>query len=186
MSVVLRLRQTVPGDSGLGLRASGVDRCPGRHGPRPEGLRGVQTVPGESGRSPRPRGVDQVSRATRARAQGPVGSSRYRRRLLPGSQGPRAQPVLPGHTRLGPRAHVLDQLPGRIALGCNGLRGRPFLWETRAQPEGPRVPPAVTGDLGLGPKTHGVDKLSQVIRAQVRGPAGSTCCPGHLGPVPRA
>ena len=182
-SMVLRVRQTVLGDAGLGPRARGVDRCPGRHRPRSEGLRGPQTVPRESGRCPRHRGVDQFSRVTLAHAQGPVGSTTYPGRLPPWSQGPRAQPVLPGHTCLGLRSHVFDPLSSvnRAWVQCDDLFGR--LGPT---PEGPRVRPAVPGNLVLGPKTCGVHQLSRETRARVQGPAGSTGCPGHLGPGPRA
>ena len=50
-------------------------------------------------------------------------------------------------------------------------------------PEAPRSEPDLPGDIGQAPSACGVDQRSRVSRARFRGPAGSTGCPGPLGPV---
>ena len=81
--------------------------------------------------------------------------------------------------------------PNTSASGCSGpppARGgglwvRAPAWPSRASlPKGPRGRPAVPADSGPGPRARGVDQLSRPTRARVRGPAGSTSCPGRLGP----
>ena len=56
-------------------------------------------------------------------------------------------------------------------------------WVTRARSEGPLCRPDVSDNVVPFLKSCGVDQLCRGTRACVPGPAGSTSCPGRLGPV---
>ena len=177
-------RPALPGDSGPGPRARGVDqvswatqalvgrtavvtRCPRGLGPVPEGPQSGPDVPGNTGLYPSPHGVDQLSRVTGALVRRTAVSTRFPWRL--------------GHV---PSALGVDSSP----------------WQSRPRSEGPRGRLDVPGDSGRCPRARGVDQLSRVTRVRVRGPtvyqlsqstracarcpAGSTSCPGRLGPMP--
>ena len=150
-----------------------------------------------------------MSLANRAQVRMPTGSTRSPGRLWPMHKGPRGQPAVPGDSgtcprSLGrralpgdsgpfPRACGVDQLSqvtracfkwpsgstsshGPLVLESEGQLGRP----------GVRGRPAVSGDSGPWSRASGVNQLSQVTRVQVRCPAGSSRCPGRIGPVPKA
>ena len=171
-------------------------------GPGSEGPQGPPGVPGDSHSSPRACGVDQISRASRAHARCPAGSTRRPRRLRPGSEGPRCHTALLGHSRFGPTDRGVDQLT-RATLPCvqRPLGSTDFPGRLRPVPEGPwygpplpgdsssgprsRSLPAFPGDLGMCQMSRGVDQLSRGTQARVQDPVVSTSCPGELYPGPK-
>ena len=159
-------RPPVPGDSGPGPRACGVDRlsrgtrarvrgpagstsCPGGLGPESEGPRGRPAVPG-----------------TRACVRGHVGSTRCPRR-----------------SHSSPTARGVDHM-SRAILARVQRPARSTSRPARLRPcsDGPRGQPAVPGAWGPCPKSLGVDQLSRATPALVQRPEGSTSSP----PAPRA
>ena len=131
--------------------------------------------------------VDLLSRVSWARARCPTGSTRCPGRFGFRSEGPRCCPAIPGHSGLGPRAHVFDKL-----FRANRARVRWPAGSTSSPgrlghvPQGPGCRPAVSGTSGPVPRPGIIDQLSRVTRARVRGPTVSTRCSRPSGPGPRA
>ena len=179
-------RPDVFGDSGPVPRSHGVEEVSKATRACYGGPTGQPDVPGNSGPAPRACGLDQLSRATRTCVQGPTWSTRCwgTRALVRSPEGSTSchgglKPVPEG--KWGPSV-----VPGILALG---LKARVFDQLSRATGAWVRVPggrPALPCDSCLCPRTREVDPMSLVIRALVRGPAGSTWTPGHLGPMPKA
>ncbi|XP_020946894.1 collagen alpha-2(I) chain-like [Sus scrofa] len=179
-------RPDVFGDSGPVPRSHGVEQVSKATRACYGGPTGQPDVPGNSGPAPRACGLDQLSRATRTCVQGPTWSTRCwgTRALVRSPEGSTSchgglKPVPEG--KWGPSV-----VPGILALG---LKARVFDQLSRATGAWVRVPggrPALPCDSCLCPRTREVDPMSLVIRALVRGPAGSTWTPGHLGPMPKA
>ena len=102
-------------------------------------------------------------------------------------EGPWVRQAIPGDSRLGPRAHVVDQLSRttraqvRGHVGSTGSHG-----ELGPGSEGMCGQPAVLRDSGLCPRARQVHQLPQGTRARVRGKRGRPSVPGHLGPGPWA
>ena len=63
-----------------------------------------------------------ATRETRARAQRPVVSTCCPGRIGPGSECPRCQPAVPGHSRLGPKALGVDQPSRATRAGSKARR----------------------------------------------------------------
>ena len=161
-------RPPVPGDSGPGPRACGVDRlsrgtrarvhghavstgCPGGLGPASEGPPGRPAVQVDSGPSLKARVVDQLSQAL-----GPV------------SEGTWVRPGVPG-----------DRTRVRRPLGSTICPGR--YWPGS---KGPRGPPAGPRDSGPVLMARGVNQQSLAPGARVRNPSVLSSCPGRLETVP--
>uniref|UniRef100_A0A4X1SVZ1 Uncharacterized protein n=1 Tax=Sus scrofa TaxID=9823 RepID=A0A4X1SVZ1_PIG len=68
--------------------------------------------------------------------------------------------------------------PERLVLESEGPRGRPAVPGASGRCPRPAVSTNSPGPLGLGSECPGVDQLSRDTRVCVRGPAGSTSCPG--------
>ena len=156
----------VPGESGQGPRACGVDQLsqatctwvrspaasasiPGQLGSGCEGPQGRPAVPCHLGPFQRSRGVDQPSQATQARDRGPVVSTCSAGRL--------------GTLSDGPRCHQTS-------------------WASQASALGPGCQTAVPGNSHLHPVVPSAG-------ARVQGTAGSTNSPGRLrfcSDVPRS
>ena len=201
VSDISQCRPAVPGDMGLGPRACGVDRlfrgtrarvrgptgstsCPVILGPGSKGPCGRPAVPG-----------------TRACVQGTMGSTRCPGRLSLESDGPWGPPYVPGDIGPCPRARGFDQVSlathawVELATGLTSIPGGLALVS-----ECPRCRPDVFCNSGPWPGACGVYQISQATQARARVPAvstnspkqlefgskgpRSTCCPGHLGPMP--
>ena len=140
-----------------------------------------------------------MSFATRARGQGPAGSTSCPGPLRPVPECLRCRPTLPSNLSSGPRAHGRPAVPGilgpcpmshcvyqvsraiqvqvggtTVLTSCPGSLG--------PGSEGPCVRQALPGKSRSGPMSHGVDQLSGATWARVPGPAGSTSCHGRLRP----
>ena len=162
-SDILQGRPALPGDSRLGRWPAFSTSCPGDSGPC---LRSC--------------GLKQMSRVTWGLFPGSAVSTSSPVRLGPGSDGLRGQPTLPSHSRLGLRAHGVEQ----------------YYRVTRARAECPWGRPAFPGVSGPGPiarevisSPEGTVLGSVVSRCRpvlpgdsgsCRGTAGSTNSPGRL------
>ena len=158
---------------------------------RPVGARGKE---GESGRAP-PGAAPRAS-ATRLASS----SASPRRRAFPGPAGlgrgegewwgevasrrrgggerwragPAGASSQGGNRGAGGRRGALGGLRTRPRAGAPGRHRRGVVVCGCVLQRGPRVPHFL--------RARGVDQLSRPTRARVRGPAGSTSCPGRLGP----
>ena len=112
-----------PGRLGFGSDGPWSTSCPGSLAPMPDVPRGRPAAPGDSGLYPRAHGVDHLSRAPRARVQGPTGSTKCSGRLLPRSDGPHGRPNVPGNSGSGPRAFGVDQQSRATRVLFRGLAG---------------------------------------------------------------
>ena len=112
---------------------AGSTRGPRCLGPGSEGLRGRQAVPGP-----------------RARVRGPERSTGCPVGIGPFAKGPRLQPAVQGHSRLGPKSLGIDQLSLQTPARLRCLRG-----------------PSCPGPLCLSPRARGVDQFYRANRARV-------------------
>ena len=138
---------------------------------------------------------------------GPGLSSRgvdsFHGRLVPGSEGPWFRPAVQDVSRQCPSSQGVHQLSWTTQIRFEGPRHHQLSRATRARVQWPavsircpeilgtvsKVPQCQSvflGDSGLGPSARGVDQLSCVTQARVRSPTGSTCFPGHIGPLSKA
>ena len=154
-------RPPVPGDSGPGPRACGVDRLSRGTRARVRGPPGRPAVQVDSGPSLKARVVDQLSQALgpvsegtwvrpgvpgdRTRVRRPVGSTICPGRYWPGSKGPRGPPA-------GPR----DSGPVLMARGVNQQSLAPG-----ARVRNPSVLTSCPGRLETVPEGLGVEQLCQ-------------------------
>ena len=116
------------------------------------------------------RGVDKLSKATRAHALWPSGSSSSPGQLALGSEGPRGPPAVPCDSSPGPRARGDDHI-SRV---------------TRARAQVPTGSTRCPVRLQAGSEGPGFDQFSWETCACVRGPAGLTSSPGRLGPMQKS
>ena len=143
---------------------AGATRCPGRLRPGSERLRGRQAVPG-----------------SRARVRGPERSTDCPMGIEPLPKGPWGPPAVPGHSRLGPKALGVDELPQEtparlrvpaVSPSCPGDLG--------AIPEGLRSPPVVPGDWDR-PRGPGCRRAVLGDPRVCPGTRGQPSIPGDLG-----
>ena len=177
-----RCRAAVPGPSRLGPKALGVDQL-------------SRATPAQLQKSC---GVDQLSQAIPAQLGGPAVSTSSPGPLVLGSEGPRGRPAVQGDSGPGPKAGGVNQLSlaPRVlfrGLGVNQLSRMSWAffrgpkestscpWRLGPESKGPWCQPSVPGDSHSSPWIRGVEQLSRVTW-----PAGSTRCPGQLGPGPRS
>ena len=126
-----RGRPALPGQSHSVLRAHGSTSCPPRHGPGSEEPRGRPAFLGDMGPCQRACGVDQPSRASQARARGPVMFT-----------------STPGGFGLCPRAWLWNSCPGRLAQVSEGPRGNQRSRATQSRARGPAVSTNSPGRFG--------------------------------------
>ena len=127
-----RVRPALPGQSHSGPRAHGSTSCPPRLGPRSEEPRGRPAVLGDMGPCQRACGVDQPSRASQARAQGPVMFT-----------------STPRGFGLCPRDRVSNSCRGRLAQVSEGPRGNQRSQATQSGARGPAVSTNSPGRFGF-------------------------------------